>query len=241
MKEIKSGRGKFAQFKDNEPRCRELAEAIIGTFKRSAISPFGSMVRLADLRRFNLEHQRCLNHYALNIYGCMSLIKQHFRTALVGDSVAQMNIDKSGDGTGPAAELARHYACTDPHIDDIAKYIHPYPMPEGKMRCMPALQAADFVAWEARKYVEQHRDFWDERPDGETTHDLRKARTERAVKEGTESPFLRGSWRVFMQGSPALLVTWTYNVLCLCDDARGGVWSAGDRKRDGGSSVTRSS
>jgi hypothetical protein len=58
------------------------------------------MTRLADLRRFNKERGRQIRHYALNIYTCMSYVRRSFRKELAGDSLAQMNLDKSNSDTG---------------------------------------------------------------------------------------------------------------------------------------------
>jgi hypothetical protein len=228
-REFASFRGSYKQFKGNPERSRELSDAILGTFKKSQVRPFAAMTRLADLRRFNQERGRQISHYALNIYTCMSYVRRSFRRELTDDAFVQMNLDKSNSdtGTGPAIRLARLYANTHPEPPGAVNNVHVLPMKEGMAHCTPALQAADFVAGEARRFVEQWREFWEERPDGESSQDLRNALTKWSEETGRiASPFDRGSFRALMRGKPwATIHTWTFNSLCSYDDLRKGIWA----------------
>lgn len=227
-REFASFRGPYEQFNDDPQRARELSDAILGTFKKSQVRPFAAMTRLADLRRFNQERGRQVRHYALNIYTCMSYIRRSFRRELIDGSFVRMNLDKSNSdtGTGQAIHLANLYAETHPESPGPVTNVHVVSTKEGMAHCTPALQAADFVAAEARRFVEQWHDFWEARPDGENTQDLRNALTK--WSEGTgraASPFDRGSFRALMSGKPWTTIhTWTYNSLCSYDDLRKGTW-----------------
>jgi hypothetical protein len=232
MKEMKSPKGPYAQFKDNPAQTLKLSEAVIGTFKKSQVRPIASIARLNDSRRFNEERKRGLNPYALNIYACMFLTRQCFRIPLIGDSVAHLWLDKSGSFTGPACDCAVRYAQTDRTFSDLADRVFPSPMPKARLaRTTPALQAADFVAWEQRYFIQEYRDFYDARPLGESKQDLRTALTKWAAETGRTYPFKRGSMRAFMLGTLATSFAWTLNVLCEFDDARGGVWEPGKAKK----------
>jgi hypothetical protein len=224
-----SFQGPYEQFNKNPQRARELSDAILGTFKKSQIRPFAAMTRLADLRRFNQERGRQVRHYALNIYTCMSYVRRSFRRQLHGDSFVQMNLDKSNSdiGTAPAIRLANHYASNHPESPGPITNVRVLSMKERMAHCTPALQAADFVASEARRFVEQWHEFWEARPDGETTQDLRNALTKWSEATGRKtSPFDRGSFRALMSGKPwATIHTWTFNSLCSYDDLRKGNWA----------------
>jgi len=207
MKEVQEENGKFAQFKDKE-RSRQLAEAIIGTFKKSGIRPFGSVTRLKDLRSFNRERKLRLSAYPLNIYSCMFMVRHGFRHQLAGEAQAVLNLDRR-EGTAQAAETARHYAKTDPNLTDVYEKVLPSPLPEeGLASKTPALQAADFVAW---KILTQEK----------------------------ERRFSRRSKHVFAHETPVIIWRWSYNVLCLMDAGRGGVWTERERKRRVPSAASR--
>ena len=236
VKDFASFEGPYAQFEGNPARTLELSEAILGTLRKSRVRSFGAMVRLDDLRRFNRERGRNISHYALNIYTCMYSIRSIYREQLAGGGFAQMNMDISSDdeGTNQAIRLANLYAATHPdswggRIGNVAAA----PMPkEGMARHTPALQAADFIANEVRHFTQDRRDFYDARPDGESTQEQRDALTEWADKTARKSPFHRGSMRALML-SPAYAVPfmWHFNFLCHFDDQRGGVWAPKDRER----------
>jgi hypothetical protein len=227
MKEIKSGRDKFAQFKDRA-RCDELFDAVTNTFKKSGVRPIGNMTRLQDLHRINSERGRCLNAYALNIYRCMVFIKQIYREQLVGDAISEMRLD-ANENTGPAIDAAYHYAATDLFTPNITQHVTALKLPLGRAKSLPALQAADFIAWEIRVWTEQQAEFWDNIPDGLTTQDLRAAHAKWSKHH--EWPFKRKSMRDLMTGRNSIMGVWTYRDLCMFDDARSGVWSLGDRKK----------
>lgn len=231
MKELFRFEGKFEQFKDKD-RSLALSRAIIGTFKKSGVHSFGSAARLKDLRRFNNETKRHLAAYPLNIYACMFMIRQAFRTELNGDAEAVLNLDKR-EGSGKAADTARHYAKTDPNMPDVWQKVLVAPLPKGGLaKKIPALQAADFIAWEIRKDVEAYRDFWDSRPDGESNQALGAAHTEWVIAQERDNPWFRGIMRVFVHETPVLIWRWTYNVIRLLDGPpRSGIWTTGLAKR----------
>jgi hypothetical protein len=231
-KEFATFKGPYAQFKGNDAKIRELSDAIIGTFKKSQIRSFGSMVRLDDLAKFNRVRGRQISHYALNIYACMLNIRQIYRQSLIGGNFAQLNLDISNDdqGTTQAIKLANLYAETHSCEGPIENIIVA-PMPRaGLAKVSPALQAADFVAGEMRRFLEDRRDFYDCRPDGESTQDLRNAMTKWSEETGKKEVFRRGSFRALMSGKPyATPHAWTFNYLCSFDDERQGVWVPKDR------------
>ena len=155
VREFATFAGPYEQFKDKPVLSLELSQAILGTSQKSQLRSFGAMTRLDDLTRFNRERSRNISHYALNIYTCMFNIKQIFRKELTGDDFVQMCLDISSDdqGTNQAIKLANLYASTHPWHGPVEN-IAPQPMPkEGMARHTPALQVADFVVAEMRKYT----------------------------------------------------------------------------------------
>jgi hypothetical protein len=147
-----------------------------------------------------------------------------------------LNLDvSSGEdpGTNQAIRVAKLYARTHNWSPGPVENILVSPMrEEGLARHTPALQAADFVVGEARRYVEDSRDFYNARPDGESTQDFRNAMTRWAEETGRKSPFHRGSYRALMSGKPYVVPhAWSFNSLCAFDDQRNGVWVLRDWKR----------
>ena len=166
MKEVKSGEGKFARFKDSR-ESEELAKFIVETISNSRIRPFGSVVRTNDLKRFNRHNTQTLNGYSLNIYACMRLIVQIYgRTKLEGGGYVQMVLDRIGKGQ-QAIDIAKGYADTNDLFPDMAELVLPVVLPKTQLaKTVLPLQAADFIAWECRKNVEEYHGWFESRDDG---------------------------------------------------------------------------
>jgi hypothetical protein len=159
MKEVKNSEGKFARFRD-EHEARELAKAIIAVIANSDIRPFGSVTRTRDLRRFNRGHSQSLNGYSLNIYACMRLIRQIYGDGRLepADHV-EMILDRIAKPE-QAIATARAYAATNSLFPDMADFVLPMALPKANLaKHVLPLQAADFIAWECRKNVEDY-DGW---------------------------------------------------------------------------------
>jgi hypothetical protein len=166
MKEVKSGAGKFAKFKD-EREAEELAKAIISAISNSGIHPFGAVARTRDLRRFNRSHSLPLNGYSLNIYACMRLIRQIYGEGkLAPADHVEMILDRIAKPE-QAIATAKAYAATNDIFPDLADFVLPVALPKNNLaRNVFPLQAADFVAWECRKNVEDYDGCFERREDG---------------------------------------------------------------------------
>jgi hypothetical protein len=226
MREMANPKGVFGKWHPPHEHKAELADFFGGLAKvigQSRLVGICSLVRIADLERFNGERGLSLEPYSLAVYGCMLLTaRDNLRgmpIELVFDHVEQVE---------SKLRKARAYADSDqkyePGICDavvttgLSKAL--------TWRDIPALQAADFFAWELRKNHENvsewfefmnKPDDWDERWDHFEQWSLQKF--------GSKVPPTRKSAAALLEGKEFYAMIWDYKNLCDAHGARGGVWT----------------
>jgi hypothetical protein len=125
-------------------------------------------------------------------------------------------------------DRAREYADSDIKYEPgICDTLVTTPLPKAlTWRDVPALQAADFFAWEFRKNhenVSEWFDFidkpddWDERWDHFEQWSLQKF--------GSKTPTTRKSAVSLLEGNELYAMIWDYKNLCEAHEVRGGVWA----------------
>ena len=229
MKEVKSGEGNFARFKDDRESI-ELAKSIVAVISNSRVRPFGSVVRINDLRRFIRDKALSLNGYSLNIYACMRLIVQIYgRVLLKEDGYIQMFLDRIGKGQ-QAVDMAKGYAATNDLFPHMSNVVLPIVLPKAHLaKTVLPLQAADFIAWECRKNVEEYHGWFESRNDGRWGDQY--TRLDWAKENHKRVPFHRKSMEQFMLRTDTLLWCWTYDMLAMENEFRNGVWSSAAQSR----------
>jgi hypothetical protein len=225
MKEMGNPNGPFGKWHPSQSHREELA-AFFGDLAKvigqSRLVGICSLVRVADLDHFNTEHNLRLEPYSLAAFGCMLLAARDnpgMPTELVFD-----HVEKAHSKLAKAREYADSDIKYEPGICDT---LVTTPLPKAlTWRDVPALQAADFFAWEFRKNhenVSEWFDFidkpddWDERWDHFEQWSLQKF--------GSKTPTTRKSAVALLEGNELYAMIWDYKNLCEAHEVRGGVWA----------------
>jgi hypothetical protein len=180
---------------------------------------FFSTVIEDDLKKFNSEYKTLIDSYALAANAIMLQIGQTYPNEIVEAIFDRTN------GISSKLQLAGQYAKSDRRIDNmgVTDKIQPIPLNKGlSFKEVTPIQAADFFAWETRRYhidlwgwiddltqKEQWRNHFKEWPRhklGDISKSRRKSADELFCKSGNQGGI------------------WDYQTLCRVHEARGGVW-----------------
>jgi hypothetical protein len=158
MKELVKGVGEFSRWRPDdpktEPRIGRLLSRLASVIVNLGLGGFCAVISLRDLDRFNSETGRDLDPKALAVYASLLELRKVHET----DDM-ELVLDRM-DGAHAAIALAEEYGQTDSFHPFMRNF--PAIMPLSKngtngCRNTPALQAADFLAWEVRKQCEQRK------------------------------------------------------------------------------------
>jgi hypothetical protein len=225
MREMADPRGPFGKWHPARAHQSELAgfmRDLAEVVSYSRLVAFCSLVRMQDLERFNAEYGLRLNPYSLAAYGCMiAVLREYegFTAELVFDHVEKVDSKLA---------RARKYAETDSYYAGAFEKCVTLPLVKGiTFRELPAMQAADFLAWEFRRNHENISEWFDfmDRPEGS------EARAEHfdrwsLKKFGSESPPARKSLAALVEGNQIVPVIWDYDRLCEAHRLREGKWAS---------------
>jgi len=219
MKETHEPKGPYAKWLPAQNHrdewvafLRELAEAI----HESRLIFFGSIVWLSHLERFNRERGMNLQPYSLATCACMDVVEREYgmeTTELFFDPLPQVK---------SKLDLGQEYAKSDPNRAGCYDRMLMTPLGKGiSWKDLPALQAADFMTWEFRKYQEG-LGAWFDLPDRPKDEDEHWAQMEAWLLSNEIVP--RKSAAALVEGNQVAPFIWDYNRLCEADQARGGKW-----------------
>jgi hypothetical protein len=239
MKDLHNRSGVYKKWKEkNDKNNAEVTDMLQGFAGAIAIAkPRGFAITLpaVAIMQFNEAHRQQVDPKAFCLYFLSFLIRQIYPTEDMELVLDRMN------GAHAAIEKAKEYAKTKP-LD-----IGPFPTftplsTDGSAgaKNVPELQAADFLAWEARKDYELKRPFFESaippQPDDPGFHQEQfkwflKDRSAKSIREGghpVQIPF-EPHRRSYIALDCAAVTAWpilTYRALCALDEARGGVWGS---------------
>ena len=218
-REMADPSGPFAKWLPPQQHQQEVAEffgdlaSVIGTCKLVA---FASLVRLNHLKKFNSKYNLRLQPYPLAAYGCMLMVaKEHenLTCELFFDHLEKVN---------SKLVTARRYAKSDTYYGTLFDRVAALPLPKAiTSRELPALQAADFFAWEFRKNHEQVSEWFDI-PDKPIDDDARWDHMERWLSSVAPP---RKSVAALVESNQIAPIIWDYDRLCEAHNLRGGKWS----------------
>jgi Protein of unknown function (DUF3800) len=169
----------YERFKDNEEERRRFilgCAGVIGTINPKGIC---HSIRIPDVKRFNAEYGRKVDAFSFCLY--TAFIDLHF--AYGANNPVQLFIDKIEKPHNKIYK-AEEYSRTDSYYDDPASTIDTVPLkePDSFKNILP-MQAADFLAWEARKSTENIDEWYRTRkslvPASEWLDDLARWNLER--------------------------------------------------------------
>jgi hypothetical protein len=206
---------KWLPAKEHYKEIASFLGALARAIGRSQLKGFGSIVRLADLDRFNQENGLFLEAYPLAAYGNMLWIGNANPKAIVS-----LVFDKT-EQIASKLEKAGIYAKSDTYYPGVTDLIQPISLNKGlSWRNVRPLQAADFIALEIRKHHLNQYDWWNDRPD-----DLIVALNDLDQWAHVNQVTARKSLAALLEEAEVPGVLWDYKVLCETHEARGGVWA----------------
>lgn len=225
MREMAKPKGVFAKWHPPQDHRAELADFFGGLAKvvsDSCLVGVLSLVRLKDLERFNKEYRLGLEPYPLAAYGCMLMAARDnpgMSTELVFDHC---------EGIGSKLAAARAYASSDTYNEGDFSTLISTPLPDDlTFKDVPALQAADFFAWEYRKNHENVSEWFD-LSDKPADWDDQWAHFEKwyaAQGLGDKVRVLRKSAAALLEGNEFYPLIWDYRRICEANELRRGIWS----------------
>jgi hypothetical protein len=189
---------------------------------QSGLRAFGSIVRIKDLNRFNVESGARLDPYSLAAYGCMLVIGKDFRghpVELIFDHVEKVESKLA---------KARAYADADYYWgqDGVFEKVIPIGLPKKvTFKEVAAIQAADFWAWEWRKH-QLKIDEWHEIEEKLPAVHQRWAHMHGWFR--TKPVIMRKSARALLEKSSFNGIIWDYQQMRDAHQARDGVWDVSE-------------
>ena len=131
-----------------------LSIELVQALELAGLQAYATAVRHSSLEQFNEQKGILLDAYALSLYTCLCYLWLHHQF----DDIT-LYLDWVENKSKKLACM-QDYIDTDPSIPEFKDWFdsvrvnnEPRPKPGARLEKAPGYQAADFVAWEARKYV----------------------------------------------------------------------------------------
>jgi hypothetical protein len=194
---------------------------MVGTLNQCRFDPFGSLVRLRDLEKFNRENGLSLDPFALAVYACIIQIKRRYFGPIIN-----LFFDRF-DQARSRIDKGLEYAKTDCTHPGVTELIQPIPIQAGlTYRQVRPIQAADFLVWEIRKHNFEQSEWWDRLnvPSLGWSERFESYKSWSREKYGTNIPPPRKSLGALVGNNNVTGLMWDYPGLCIAHEARGGVW-----------------
>lgn len=209
----------FDRFENDEPGRIALLTDLIDVIGRSDLVGLGSATRLADLRRFNAERGTSIQAYPFNLYTNMTQLSDRWP-----DDIIEIVIDRTTNH-GPKAAKARQYADSDAYYPKCGKNIQLMPLDSSlSAKTVPALQLADFLAWESRKDIDTKDEWFSNYKTGDDLSGWLRSLKAWSDNTGRKFPYNRKSVSALIRAREIDGVVWDYRGICTVDKARKGVW-----------------
>ncbi|MDQ0470337.1 hypothetical protein [Labrys wisconsinensis] len=223
MKEMASPTGVYAKWhpiEEHKEEVRSFLSDLTKIITESRLVAILSLVRLADLDRFEKERKLKLDPYVLAIYGCMRGACEEnpgFNTELVFD-----HFDKTSSRLRKASEYASHSSDLKDNLPNIK--LTPLNRDITSRKILP-LQAADLAAWEFRKHHDNVKESLD------LVQDILDADFAWEVQEqwildrfGSHEKTMRKSAQALFVGNEVYPRIWDYKTLNEAHELQNGIW-----------------
>lgn len=219
-KELGKSKGPFAKWypnEDHEPEIMAYLSDLAEVLRQSGLKPYSSHVRMSDLERFNADYGQSIKPYALGAFGCLWLAVATY-PAKTPIEIVFDHCDKVTSKLAAAREIA------DAHEPERFGSVVAIPLPMNLgAHLVTPLQAADFWAWEHRKYHESKLDGWYSLTDRPADAYASWVAMQLWLKEIDVGP-PRKSAVALLQGREPGAIFWTYENLVRAHEIRGGLW-----------------
>lgn len=229
MKEMSIEGGPFAKWLPPHEHADEVAayfKDLVAAIRKSGLYMAASTIWLKDLDRFNDETGVSLEAYPLAAHACLSLIGLKYAEHQQPITAVFDKIEK----VQSKLKTAHSYMDAKTHqyrkfCSNIASTWLPEP---ATSRDVPALQAADLIAWEVRKAHFGMKEWQQSRGDGHPTRWDAWQDYEAFTREKTgEDPRIRKSLGALISGDdlPGRSIVWDYMQIMATHKARDGLWT----------------
>lgn len=228
MKELQcdphSPLAKFAG-KENQDACAKLLGDVTKVIASSGLTCAGALIRLPDLKEFNARFGLNLQALPLAMYLTMNELYRLFPNGQL-----ELIVDRLEEPEKTIA-LAVDYAASHVH-DDVSELMSWFPLKGVEYsKNIPPIQAADFVAWEARKEHELKNDWWTTKNRGLPIGEWIPSMTAWLQERGKSWPGHRRSFAGLTKATKIHASVFDYDALCKLHEARHGVWTIEARDR----------
>jgi hypothetical protein len=228
MTELGRPNGPYAKWhplKEHKDEIEAFYRDMTALISECRLSGFYSIVRIADLERFNADTGLKLEPYPLAAYGCVLMIANEY-----GDLTSEIffdSVEKVHSKLGKASD----YAVSDNYYGRALGNVALMPLAKNlTARQVMPLQAADFFTWEMQRN-HLNADEWHYLPDRPINEDERWKHFQRWSFEKfgmADGPPPRKSLEALMKhAAPVAGIIWDYDQLCLAHRLRNGIWSTG--------------
>jgi hypothetical protein len=161
MKEFgRPGGGIYNELVTDKGRQADFFAALTKVIGNCDLHCFGSVVRTADLRRFNQENSLAIDAYCLALSSCIGNISLNFPGVLL-----DLRVDRATNKPYKKINLALEYIASHKAypecFQNAEQFIDVSTFPKQMtFRNVQAIQAADFAAWEIRKNATMMDEFF---------------------------------------------------------------------------------
>jgi Protein of unknown function (DUF3800) len=208
----------FEEWKGNEERRTKFIKSLVDAIASSGLKGYPATIRLNDLRRFNSERKTSIEALPLAMYLCLLHIQYEHPSDLV--EIVFDKLDKPSVFTDEVHRFATtHHGINS---DRMINVLDGKDLNSGNV--LP-IQAADFLAWEARKHHTRISEWFATRSillsnKDDWMDDLKSWMSER----GRIFPDRRKSFSALLEATPFMGRIWDYTSICELSGARRDVW-----------------
>jgi len=213
----------FDIFKDKEtgkekPKRKLFLDSLINIMQDTQLKGFVSIVILEDLHKFNNERKVNIDPLALNLFTCMAFAGQLYPKS-ANNLIVEMIIDKL-EKNSLIIDKAIIYAQTDNLFKNDCKHIDVHPLhKELSYKNVIPIQAADFLAWEARKNITTIIEW-------SSVNNIIKTKSllMKHNYDYDEVIYPRGSFKNLIKSFSHNGIIWNYEMIDLLDQSRNHIW-----------------
>jgi hypothetical protein len=230
MREMADPSGPFAKWWPPQEHADEVAEyfkGLVAAITKSGLYMAVSTVWISDLERFNRETGVGLEPYPLAAHACLALIAEKYDDPTYPITAVFDRVEK----VDSKLRTARSYLAGDTFIysglcDHIATTWLPTPTTS---RTVPALQAADLIAWEVRKAHWGMKEWQlSERPVEQDRWAQWQQYVDYTRRVTGEDPKIRKSLDALITNFRGRSIVWDYIQLMQTHEARRGIWTSAE-------------
>lgn len=159
MKEFGKPNGPYAHLIKDPSRMAKMFDRFVEVIGSGDLIAFAAVVRIKDLQNFNRDYGQNIKWYPLALHHCLGEISLQFP-----DVMMDIRIDHISRPHAMIAKAIEYMAGQPLHPEcyhNVKNFLGIAPLQAGlSFRNVRALQAADFLAWEARKSVHIKDDYF---------------------------------------------------------------------------------